>query len=302
MYVTHIKKGSDMRPSSPLHPSAILLLVPLLASPLHAAVVSASEVFHFSSGPQSVGTPVGGSSANSGASFAETEATYTGGNGSPAGLGYVHSTAQSIDGLAPSLHVYTQAQGQTGTDWILSATNAVLNDSLTLSGTDAPNVASYSASVNVHALFTGNSSGNTVVVSFSAGSSSANLFAHQGGDYLVAGNSAVLTSQPLSLSLQLLVQSVGFAAPDATHSNFSSIDATIANRYTPNPDGSFTEAGPVQFSFRDANGNPLTNVTVTGASGFSYTATTLAVPEPASLALLAPILLLALRRRARPAF
>jgi hypothetical protein len=69
-----------------------------------------------------------------------------------------------------------------------------------------------------------------------------------------------------------------------------------------NSDGSFTEAGPIQFSFRDANGNPLTNVTVTGASGFSYTATTLAVPEPASLALLAPTLLLALRRRARPAF
>lgn len=288
-----------MRLSKPLCSSAMFLIVPLLASPLHAAVVSTSEVFHFSSGPQSTGTPVSGSSANSGASFAETEATYTGGNGNPAGLGYVHSIAQSVDGLAPSFHIYTQSQGQPGTDWILSAANAVLQDSLTLSGPDAPNVAFFNVSTNLHTLYTNTTPGNVIVVSLSLGSSSAHLNVTQSGDYLITGNNAAYTGQPLSLFFQTLVQSVGYAAADATHANFTSIDATVANHYAPNPDGTITESGPLTFSFYDFNGNPLSNVTVTGASGFSYTATTLAVPEPASLTLLTPTLLLIRRRLTR---
>lgn len=267
-----------------------------LAPITRGEAVSTSEDFQFSNAPASTGVVTSGSSFNQGTSSAETEATYTG-NGAPGGNGYLHSTIRSVDGLAPTLHVYAQAQGEAGSDWISSSTNAVLQDSLTLSGPDASKVAQVTVSAPLHVVFTG-SSPKSNVIDFDFLSFDLDAPISQSGDYI--GTEAFnYTGQTLSFTVNLFGSVAGYASPDATHSNFVSIDATFGNHLTPNGDGTFTESGPFLFTFYDADGNPLTDVTATGSSGISYTATRIVTPEPASLALLAcaAVPLLSIRRR-----
>ncbi|HVS69840.1 MAG TPA: hypothetical protein VHQ47_01140 [Phycisphaerae bacterium] len=267
----------------------VLALAPIT----RAESVLTSEVFHFPNDLQSTGVSISGAPFDQGASSAETEATFTG-SGATAGAGYVHSTAQSVDGFAPTLQVHVEAQGAAGSDWITSAADAVVDDSLTLSGPDASKVAFLTVSAAVHVVFSGASPGSSVIVS-------PVVFPGEitgSGDYTGIDTYAY-TGQPISFEAQLLAQAEGFATPDATHSNFASVDATVGNQLTPNGDGTFTESGPFLFTFYDADGNPLTDVTATGSSGISYTATTIVTPEPASLTLLAcaAVPLLSIRRR-----